>query len=129
MIQIRHNVFETNSSSSHTLVICTKDQYDKFKRLKLFYIDSSAFEEQFLPVEELIDKLFNMHKLDVDAHEELKNMLKENDIEGIEDYLRDYDIYSFNTYGDNDWGEPYTQEYTTPGGEKIVAFGYYGYNG
>ena len=100
MIQIRNNVFETNSSSSHSLVVCTRDQYDKFKKLKLFYIDSRAFEEKFLPVEELIDKLFNMHKLDVDAHEELKNMLKDNDIEGIEDYLRDYDVYSFNTYGD-----------------------------
>ena len=130
MIQIRHNVFETNSSSSHSLVVCTKDQYDKFKKLKLFYINSSAFEEKFLPVEEIIDKLFNMHKLDVDAHEELKNMLKENDIEGIEDYLRDYYVYSFNTYGDVDWAEEnYYTEYKTPGGETISIFGYYGYNG
>ena len=130
MIQIRHNVFETNSSSSHSLVVCTKDQYDKFKKLKLFYIDSSAFEEKFLPVEEIIDKLFNMHKLDVDAHEELKNMLKENDIEGIEDYLRDYYVYSFNTYGDADWAEEnYYTEYKTPGGETISIFGYYGYSG
>ena len=130
MIKIRSNCFETNSSSTHSLVVCTKNQYDKFKKLKLFYIDSSAFEEKFLPVEDLIDKLFYMHKLDVDAHEELKNMLKQNDIEGIEDYLRDYHVYSFNTYGDVEWAEDhYYTEYKTPGGETISIFGYYGYNG
>lgn len=129
MIQIRRSTFETNSSSSHSLVVCMKDQYDKFKKLKLFYINSSAFEEKFLPVEELIDKLFNMHKLDIDTYEELKNMLKENDIEDIENYLRDYDVYSFNTYGDVEWAEnTYYTEYETPGGETISIFGYYGYN-
>ena len=29
-VQIRKNVFETNSSSTHSLVICSKDLYDKF---------------------------------------------------------------------------------------------------
>lgn len=28
MIQIRFNVFETNSSSVHTLTVCTKEQYE-----------------------------------------------------------------------------------------------------
>lgn len=30
MIQIRQNIFETNSSSVHTLVICTEDEFKKF---------------------------------------------------------------------------------------------------
>lgn len=129
MIQIRPNTFETNSSSSHSLVVCTKEEYIKFKHMELFYINSSAFEKKFLPPEELIDEMFKMHQLDVDAHKELKKMLKMNDIEGIEDYLRNYDVYSFNTYGDVEWAEDnYYTEYKTPGGETISIFGYYGYN-
>lgn len=29
-IQIRRSVFETNSSSVHNLILCTKEQWDKF---------------------------------------------------------------------------------------------------
>ena len=44
MIQIRHNVFETNSSSSHSLVVCTKDEYIKFKKMELFYITKKVLK-------------------------------------------------------------------------------------
>lgn len=36
-INIRNNVFETNSSSVHTLCICTKEEYEKFKNGELLY--------------------------------------------------------------------------------------------
>lgn len=35
MIQIRQNIFETNSSSVHTLVICTEDEFKKFNNDEL----------------------------------------------------------------------------------------------
>ena len=31
MIQIRQGVFETNSSSTHALAICTQEEWDKLK--------------------------------------------------------------------------------------------------
>ena len=31
MIQVRNSLFETNSSSTHSLVMCTNDEFDKFK--------------------------------------------------------------------------------------------------
>lgn len=34
---IRNNVFETNSSSVHTLCICTEDEYKKFKNGEWLY--------------------------------------------------------------------------------------------
>ena len=37
MKQIRANVFETNSSSSHSLVLCDKNTYQKFVNGELFY--------------------------------------------------------------------------------------------
>ena len=35
MIQVRNNIFETNSSSVHTLVICTEDEFKKFNNDEL----------------------------------------------------------------------------------------------
>lgn len=31
MIQVRKNLFETNSSSTHSLVMCTNEDFEKFK--------------------------------------------------------------------------------------------------
>ena len=36
-IRIRRNLFETNSSTTHSLTICTQEDYDKFKAGKLYY--------------------------------------------------------------------------------------------
>lgn len=35
MIQIRNGVFETNSSSTHSLIICTDEEYRKWKDNKM----------------------------------------------------------------------------------------------
>ena len=37
MKQVRRGVFETNSSSTHSITICTEDEYEKFKRGELMY--------------------------------------------------------------------------------------------
>ena len=37
MKQIRKNVFETNSSSTHTLAICTEDEYKKWQEGKMLF--------------------------------------------------------------------------------------------
>jgi len=34
---IRFNVFETNSSSVHSLCICTEEEFDAWKKGKLYY--------------------------------------------------------------------------------------------
>ena len=37
MIQIRRGVFETNSSSTHSICVCTEQQYKDFEDGKLYY--------------------------------------------------------------------------------------------
>ena len=37
MKQVRRSVFETNSSSTHSITICTEDEYEKFKSGELMY--------------------------------------------------------------------------------------------
>ena len=36
IFQVRQGVFETNSSSTHTLTICSKDDYDSGNAVKYF---------------------------------------------------------------------------------------------
>ena len=35
--QVRRNVFETNSSSVHTLVVCKESDYDRWKNGEVLY--------------------------------------------------------------------------------------------
>jgi hypothetical protein len=37
MIQIRQGVFETNSSSTHSITICTKKEYEAFENGELMF--------------------------------------------------------------------------------------------
>ena len=57
MIQIRKNVFETNSSSTHSLVICSKEEWEALKNNELF-IDVFAAkknETKLVPESTLIE--------------------------------------------------------------------------
>ena len=59
---IRSSVFETNSSSTHSLSICSKEEYDKWKNGETVYCPG---EEEFKSIEEVDeDEIFNIEKLD-----------------------------------------------------------------
>lgn len=45
MRQIRIGVFETNSSSTHTLVVCTDEELEKWKKGEIVY----KYREGFIP--------------------------------------------------------------------------------
>lgn len=108
MRQIRYGAFETNSSSTHTLVIMTKEQYEKFKKEELFlYNDGVATKEEI-------------------AEKEKESIQRYNDGD-VDEYIEDERL-SYDAFVDTE-NEDFYQEYTTPSGEKIVAFGYFGYNG
>ena len=47
-IQIRKGVFETNSSSTHTLVIASNEEYEKWQKGELYF---DAFNEKFFDTE------------------------------------------------------------------------------
>lgn len=50
MIQVRTGVFETNSSSTHSLILCTDEMYQKYKNRELF---ADWENEEFISIEEL----------------------------------------------------------------------------
>ena len=89
MIQIRNKVFETNSSSTHSLVICTEDEFNKF--------ESGEYVWEIMK-----GKLMDPNDPEAKWVERYEDW---------EDYL-----------------ETFCEYFTSPSGDKMVAFGEYGYD-
>ena len=138
MRQIRQGVFETNSSSTHSLTICTEDQYNDWKAGKIFYDDC---QEEFVDKVQLTDREKMMAEEDYEEHygslvfykkwnelteEEKEVWYQRYFISEIKDSVDD--IVTYQEYFGGGSLETYVQSYTTPKGEKLIAFGKYGYN-
>jgi hypothetical protein len=93
MFSIRKNVFETNSSSTHSICICTEEDYKKFRSGDMVYDDWDG-------------KLVDMPASKIESD------------------------YSYKSYSDmGQYLEYYSHQFVTPSGDKMVAFGEYGYDG
>lgn len=98
--QIRRGVFETNSSSVHSITMCMKSEYDRWVAGELVW-------------NRWLGEL-------VEITPEIKaNMEKE-----YSPYIKyeQFDDYYYMEY------ETFYKEYETSNSEKVVAFGYYGEN-
>lgn len=115
---IRQGVFETNSSSTHSITICSKEDYDLWEKGEILFKKYS--KDQFITKEEAIKVLENS---------KWYKDLDYNDEEAVEDALREEDIYTFNSYWNERELETFETSFTTKGGEEVIAFGMYGYDG
>lgn len=117
MFNVRKGVFETNSSSVHAMVICTKKEFDDVRGGKLLIDDG----DRLITWQEAKKRLHDRGKYSWD----MLDAMSDNDLaKALEDCWIAW------TY--QDWGEYYedfSQSYTTPKGEEIVAFGYSGRDG
>ena len=68
MINIRYNIFETNSSSTHALVVMTKDQYNRWQDDNFLFL----FNERLQTPEDIKIKTRE------EVIEEVKNYTREN---------------------------------------------------
>lgn len=143
-VQIRQGLFETNSSSTHTITIADSEDFKNWKNDKVWYSEDN---DDFLPVDKAIDA--NIAIIEEDflndgeklpesfkkAYYETKSM--EEAFEKIEeDFELEYDDLKWESVFyrsrkawlelNSDY-EDFDEEYTTKHGDKIVAFGYYGY--
>jgi hypothetical protein len=126
--QIRREVFETNSSSVHSITMCTKSDYDEWQSGNLFLFDgySSNYSDDnrpkrkhFYTKEEAIEFEKSNRFLDSD--------FDWDDDEKVMQLLRDQEWYSLEYYNYDNYYY-FEESFTTPNGEDIVAFGYYGHD-
>lgn len=126
MLQIRRNVFETNSSSTHSITMCAKYDYDRWKNGEVYLNDgwwwgkdneSEYNSKKFVTRDEVKDILNHNKYFD-------GNFARLSD----EDLASEYDIYTFDEYTNNEYLEWFEDSYTTDSGETVVSFGLFGYD-
>lgn len=111
--QIRVGVFETNSSSTHSLTLCSEKDYQKWASGEVLFNEWGSNGERFVTKKEVETRLLKYYK----------------DYEIEEINLADEGYYTEEEYFD-DWElETFKDKYITPNGEKIIAFGKFGYDG
>ena len=129
--QIRRGVYETNSSSVHSLTMCMESDYDRWEKDNLYLFTGSGWcypndnkpeKNHFYTREEAIefektDKYIRKDN-DWSNEEEVNEILHENK-------FYDYE-YFWNEYCEN--YETFEETTITPNGERVVAFGYYGHD-
>lgn len=99
-LQIRQGVFETNSSSTHALTICTQEEWDK--------LQSGEYLVNECCINDIISK------------DDPKAI---SDPDGWGSYYVTYEeLY------DRSYYEFFTRHFKTPSGDEMVAWGFYGYD-
>lgn len=127
--QIRRRVFETNSSSMHSLTMCLESDYDKWEAGKLLLVENTygiepeyAPKGQFCTYEEAIEAL--KHSKCVDEDFDFNNEDKVNEL--LHDKYGNFCTYD-DYFEEDEYGEEefFVDNYRTPSGEEIKAFGKY----
>lgn len=129
MKQIRTSVFETNSSSTHSLVIMTEEEYNLWKR----GIFALMNEEVLVKAEGL--NLRNIREEIEELEGDSSSKKNEKKIDKLNDILCEH-YHPEGSLIDKDGNfywvngvicrEEINQTYITPAGEKIVAISIYG---
>lgn len=150
MLLIRNGVFETNSSSTHCLSMCEKSEFEKWVNGELYYDeDSDSFVDDNVRNKEVKKKIIchlceyedKKYKYKDKIYSNSKDMYTEENLEEItqeqiDDYLNYEDLWgiplSYEEWEANVENSNYIELYLekeTSNGNKVVAFGYYGYDG
>lgn len=139
MRQIRRMTFETNSSSTHSLTMVSQETFDKWCDGQVLLND---WNDDFIEAQELTSDDYEEAGAKYELckgkyYKSWDELSKEEQKEYTTEYvLRNNKKNNYSEYVTrSEWLdrhsnlETFTQHYTTENGDKIVAFGYYGYDG
>lgn len=110
MFKIRRGTFETNSSSTHTLIMCSDEEYQKLENGEFLI---AQWNEEVVSKEEIMNDLKKRYE----------------DVENINNFLRDEGYVTLEEFYDNEYLEGGHSSYTLPDGQKVHALYEYGWDG
>lgn len=120
-IKIRKGVFETNSSSTHSITMCNESDYEKWINGELYLARWGYKDKDFITKKEYDSELKDFIKKYNDEYD------GEYDDEEIEsEFIDEAGFLSFQDWCDNFDYETEVSHFTTPSGDKVVALCYYG---
>ena len=137
MRQVRRGLFETNSSSTHSLTMCSGDEFRRWENGELLF---DRWNEEFVEASS-VKTGHNMDEVK-EKYEEVRGKIWKNfdDLteaeiaDFCEEYFEEDDDNQYVTY---EWYfdhyeyyfDTFEDSYTTKNGDAVVCFGYYGYDG
>lgn len=136
--QIRRGVFETNSSSTHSITMCSEQEFEDWKNGKILF---DKWSDVFIDETRIeLDKHQKIYAKDeyestkVKYQKDWNDLSKEEQNDYYVEYAKNHDLIDegYQTYEEwkNDgYLECYVDRYTSESGDRIVAFGKYGYEG
>lgn len=125
--QVRRGVFETNSSSVHSIVMCTESDYDRWEKGEVLLFGGSewGYPDDKCPKKDHFYTLEEAIEFEKASNYPPGENMDWNDKESVIEYLREDEWYTYENFNYRNF-EEFEETYTTPSGEKVVAFGYYG---
>lgn len=134
--QIRRGVYETNSSSTHSITMCSEEEFEQWKNGELLFDEWGS--ESFVKTNSLSDddKKYAAQDYENNKDEFSKDWsdlsesakekyyikyAKENNI--VDEDAKTYEEWRYGNL------ETFVDRYTSKSGDEIVAFGKYGYDG
>lgn len=137
MYSIRRNVFETNSSSTHSLIICSDKMYNDWLDGKVVY---NSYAEKFVEAKQPTE--IDFHKAEVmymenksDYMKDWKDLTPEMQLAYLkENVMEEHDPYQYETYEDyrnemDSMEESFERTWKTEHGDVVHILGYMGYDG
>ena len=124
MKTIRANIFETNSSSTHSMIILTEEEYNKLESGELYLNDDEVITKE--EAKNLFLKDMNKDKYEYDDNLSFE--------ENIKNYLDEFEYYSgeypqsLENWKEEDELESDTNIYISPSGDKLRIICKYGTN-
>lgn len=117
---IRRGTFETNSSSTHSITMCTESDFDKWKNGEMYW---ARWNEELVPKEQVEKEIAKWKAEFIEKHPDYDENNEEWK-EQLEEYINeDKQYYTYEEFNDYDYIEYETFETSYNG---VVAFGYYG---
>lgn len=110
MKTVRNSVFETNSSSVHSLTLCSKDEQKAWQKGELVFWQA---HDKLCKVEDLPESIRGLDKKKWPKHEVYTWDQWDTFVNKNNEYYR---------------MEFFEKEQTLPNGEIVVAFGYHGFD-
>lgn len=135
--QIRRGVYETNSSSTHSLTMCSEEEFEQWKNGELLFDEWGS--ESFVKANSLSNDDKKYAAQDYENHkdefsEDWSDLSESAKEKYYTKYAKENNIVDEDAKTYEEWQyssnlETFVDRYTSKSGDKIVAFGKYGYDG
>ena len=134
MIKIRYGVFETNSSSVHNMTLCDTNDYARWVNGEVLFNTGHGSSwggndwPQFIPVDEAskYDKYYPYPDSEDPYDGSFKVVNEDGKTEWHPRTLVTFGEYQYYVVGDFN---QFKEEHIIPSGDKVITFGYCGYDG